>query len=256
MAHIRSLVKEEITDSAVLFNTLARIASLLRETKVGTTRHHSTDSACTLAHQTSSENTVQNFTQVLKQKRVDYTSEEISRPQPLTLLEIIPWLPPAGTVGAVDPLTLATGEVRDHCSIQVSSFSQNLSVLVFSQRVFTQLLRKWNKIGVELLRRGVVVEIARADAPVVDGEPVLVGAFGVEKRGTPLPPATQVLRLIVNAIPSNKQQTAIKGDIEKMPVEASGFTLRWKPMRSSSGRLMTFKVVPTCSRYRPHGAGG
>ena len=69
----------------------------------------------------------------------------------------------------------------------------------------------------ELLKRGVVSEAAREDAPVVDGQPVLVGAFGVEKRGFPLPPATRVLRLIVNAIPSNKQQTAIKGDIEQMP---------------------------------------
>ena len=63
-----------------------------------------------------------------------------------------------------------------------------------------------------------VVEIAREDAPIVDGQPVLVGAFGVEKRGTPIPPATRVLRLIVNAIPSNKQQTAIKGDVEQMPM--------------------------------------
>ena len=46
---------------------------------------------------------------------------------------------------------------------------------------------------------------------------VLVGAFGVEQRGTPIPPATRVLRLIVHAIPSNKQQIAIKGYIEQMP---------------------------------------
>ena len=77
---------------------------------------------------------------------------------------------------------------------------------------------EWNKIGAELLQRGVVVEIAREDAPTVDGQQMLVGAFGVENLGTPIPPATRVLRLIVNAIPSNKQQTAIKGDIEQMPV--------------------------------------
>ena len=50
---------------------------------------------------------------------------------------------------------------------------------------------EWNKIGVKLLQRGIVVEIAREDTPIVDGQPVLVGAFGVEKRGTPLPPATR-----------------------------------------------------------------
>ena len=49
---------------------------------------------------------------------------------------------------------------------------------------------EWNKIRMELLQRDVVVEIAREDAPIVDGHPVLVGAFGVEKCGTPIPPAT------------------------------------------------------------------
>ena len=114
----------------------------------------------------------------------------------------------------------------------------------------------WNKIGAELLQRGVVVEIAREDAPIVDGQPVLVGAFGVEKRGTPIPPATRVLRLIVNAIPSNKQQTAIKGDGEQMPVGGEWLHIVLEPMRSSFGRLMTFRDVFTSSRYRPRGVGG
>ena len=160
----------------------------------------------------------QNFPQVLKRKRVGYTSEEISRPQPLTLLEIIPGLPPAGAVGIVDPLTLAAGDVRE------ALIDPSLVLLPEAERVGIRPARvhatdeEWNKIGVELLRRGVVVEIARDDAPIVGGQPVLVGAFGVDRRGTPIPPATRVLRLIVNAIPSNKQQTAIKGDIEHMPV--------------------------------------
>ena len=123
----------------------------------------------------------------------------------MTLLEIIPGLPPAGTVGIVDPLTLATGEVRK------ALIDPSLVLLPESQRVTVQPARvhatdeEWNKIGAELIQRGVVVEIAREDAPIVNGEPVLVGAFGVEKRGTPIPPATRVLRLIVNAILSNKQ---------------------------------------------------
>ena len=159
---------------------------------------------------------MQNFPQILQRKRVGYTGEEISRPQ--TLLEIIPGLPPAGAVGIVDPLTLATGDVRE------ALIDPRLVLLPEAERVGVRPARvhatdeEWNKIGPELLQRGVVVEIAREDAPIVDGQPVLFGAFGVEKRGTPIPPATRVLRLIVNAIPSNRQQTAIKGDIEQMPV--------------------------------------
>ena len=59
----------------------------------------------------AAQTTAQIFTQVLKHKRVGYRGEEVSRPEPLTLLEIIPGLPPAGAVVVVEPLTLATGEV-------------------------------------------------------------------------------------------------------------------------------------------------
>ena len=146
------------------------------------------------------QTTAQDFAQVLKRKRVSYTGEEVSPPQPLTLLAIIPGLP-----------SIATGEVRKALA------DPSVVLLPVSERVGVRPARvhacpvEWNKIGLELLRRGVVCEAAREDAPVVDGQPVLVGAFGVEKRGTPLPPATRVLRLIVNAIPINKH-------IEQMPV--------------------------------------
>ena len=52
----------------------------------------------------------------------------------------------------------------------------------------------------------------------IEGRKVLNGAFGVEKSGTPTPPATRLLRLIINMIPSNSAQLPIDGDIEIMPV--------------------------------------
>ena len=168
---------------------------------------------------------------MLKRKRVSYTGEEVSRPQPLTLLEIIPGLPPAGAVGIVDPLSIATGEVRKALA------DPSLVLLPESERVGVRPARvhaspeEWNKIGLELLKRGVVAEAAREDAPVVDGQPVLVGAFGCEKRGTPLPPATRVLRLTVNAIPSNNSRPRSKATSSKCQWEANGFTLHLRPMR-------------------------
>ena len=83
-----------------------------------------------------------------------YTGEEVSRPQPLTLLEIIPGLPPAGAVGIVDPLTLATGDVRK------ALMDPKLVLLPEAERVGIRPARvhatdeEWNKIGAELLRRG------------------------------------------------------------------------------------------------------
>ena len=108
----------------------------------------------------------------------------------------------------------------------------------------------------ELLQRGVVVEIAREDAPIVDGQPVLVGAFGVEKRGTPIPPATRVLRLIVNAIPSNKQQTAIKGDIEQMPVGDEWLHIALETDEIVLWSSEAFRDVFTSSRCRPRDTSG
>ena len=42
---------------------------------------------------------------------------------------------------------------------------------------------EWNKIATELLRRGVVTVIDRAELPLVGGRPVLVEAFGVGQTG-------------------------------------------------------------------------
>ena len=90
-------------------------------------------------------------------------------------------MPPGGAVGLVDPLTLATGDVRE------ALMDPKFVLFPEAERVGVRPARvhatdeEWNKIGAELLQRGVVVEITREDAPVVDGQVVLVGAFGVKK---------------------------------------------------------------------------
>ena len=110
---------------------------------------------------------------MLKRKRVSYTGEEVSRPQPLRS-----FLGCQGAVGIVDPLSIATGEVRKGLA------DPSLVLLPESERVVVRPARvhaspeEWNKIELELLKRGVFSEAAREDAAVVDGQPVLVGAFG------------------------------------------------------------------------------
>ena len=73
-----------------------------------------------------------------------------------TLAEIIPGLPPKGTVGIVDPLILASDEVRSlllirrcRCVCRTAHPSPD----------------EWNALGYEMLQRGVVVEISRDEAP-------------------------------------------------------------------------------------------
>ena len=73
------------------------------------------------------------------------------------------------------------------------------------------IVDEWNKIGNEQLRRGVVTVMDRTEVPLVGGRPVFVEVFGVAKTGVPIPPATPVFRLIITAVPSNTQQTTVKG---------------------------------------------
>ena len=88
-----------------------------------------------------------NFPQVLKRKRVGYIGEEVSRPHSLTLLEISPGLPPAGAVGIVDPLTIATVTSMKRSSTQVLSFSQKLNALESGQRGCMRLMRNGTRSG-------------------------------------------------------------------------------------------------------------
>ena len=157
------------------------------------------------------------YAKVLSRKRVGYGGQVAAFPEALTLLELLPGLPPGGTVGTVDPLAIAGPEVAD------SLWDPESMLVAPEERVVRPALvhasdEEWDKIGAELLRRGVVVEIDPNEASVVCGSRILVGAFGVVKSGVPVPPATRVLRLIINAVPSNSLQRPILGDLEKMPV--------------------------------------
>ena len=158
------------------------------------------------------------YAKVLSRKRVGCGLQVAAFPEALTLLELLPGLPLEGTVGRVEPLAIAGPEVGD-------SLRDRGSMLVApEQRVAVRPAlvhasdEEWDKIGAELLRRGVVVEIDLNEGPVVDGFRILVWVFGVVKSGVRVPLATLVLRLFINAIPSHSLQRPILGDEEKMPV--------------------------------------
>ena len=121
-------------------------------------------------------------------------------------------------MGIVDPLVIAGPEVADSLRDPESMLVAPEERVAVRPALVHASDEEWDKIGAELLRRGVVVEIDPNEAPVVCGSRILVGAFGVVKSGVPVPPATRVLRLIINAIPSNSVQRPILGDVEKMPV--------------------------------------
>ncbi|CAK0841817.1 unnamed protein product, partial [Prorocentrum cordatum] len=158
------------------------------------------------------------FDQMLGRKRLSYEGHEVSMPEKLTLQELLPGLPPRGEAASVDPLEFASEEVvhallhpelvcnvGGHCGPQPPA------------KVHAEAA-DWDVIVKELLERGVLEEIPHDAIARVGGQPILNGAFGVVKSGTPMPPATRVLRLIINMVPSNRVQVPILGDIKLLPV--------------------------------------
>ena len=70
---------------------------------------------------------------------------------------------------------------------------------------------------------------------------ILVGAFGVVKNGTPVSLATLVLRLIITATPSKRQQIAIQRHVHRLPMGCE-----WLPTNLSAKRdlWLALTVVP------------
>ena len=135
----------------------------------------------------------------------------------LTLLGLLPELPPEGTVCIVEPLVMAGPEVggilRHRESMLVAPEQRDAARPALAHASDEEL----GKIRAELLQRGIVVEIDLNDRRVVDWFRILVWVFGVVKSGVRAPLATLIVRLFVNAIPSNSLQRRILGDGEKMP---------------------------------------
>ena len=50
---------------------------------------------------------------LLNKKRISYSGVEVCMPEPLTLAEILPGLPPVGAAASVDPQIVAEGEVLE-----------------------------------------------------------------------------------------------------------------------------------------------
>ena len=154
---------------------------------------------------------------LLNKKRISYSGVEVCMLEPLTLAEILPGLPPVGSAASVDPLLVAEGEVLEGLRFPERFIKPEAEWDDFKPARVHANDDEWGRIGSTLLEPGVFVESDPDEIPRIRGAPVLCGAFGVEKSGTPVAPATRVLRLIINAIPTNGGQWPIHGDIQKMP---------------------------------------
>ena len=84
-------------------------------------------------------------------------------------------------------------------------------------------------ICLKLLELGILAEIAYEDTFQVDGQPILNGAFAVEKKGAPAPGQSRVTRLIMNLVPSNSYQVLQKGDLNTLSPSTGWGSIVMKP---------------------------
>ena len=95
--------------------------------------------------------------------------------------------------------------------------------LPFSSATVPVAPGQWVPIVRHLISIGMISVLPYSSFLFHGGRPLLNGAFGVSKRGKFLQSGEDVLRLVVNCIPSNAIQFPFSGDISTLP-----FPHQWK----------------------------
>ena len=195
---------------------------------------------------------VHDWLEELKDRKIAYDGSEVTMPHWLTLAQVEKGLPPVGVSASIDVAALATGNVREcllHPEHVIRAAGHRLPAL-YQSKIWAGDDEREAIVAVRF-ERGIVGPIPDEAVASFDGELILSGAFGVEKRSDPrvqLPDGSDgpALRLILNLIPSNACQLPIEGDIDELPacgqlaaaVLADDETLLW----SSADRKCFFYI--------------
>ena len=106
--------------------------------------------------------------------------------------------------------------------------------------------------------RGIFTFLKKQDIFHFRGTPLLNGLFGVEKKNKTLESGQPVLRMIINAIPTNALQEMIEADIRTMPyfVQWSGISVEeedrvvvWNELDMTSA-FYVFRLEPAWYRFQ------
>ena len=155
-----------------------------------------------------------NFHELARARQVDYSGEEVLKALPLRLEELEPGLPDDGVAGSLDVLSVAAADVKRWVAdpsltlLDPSAWPDPLPSA--SMRVCQH---EWIRIVKVLYDKGIVEGISLEEVFHVRGEPVLNGAFAVEKSGTPADGQARVTRLIMNLVPANSIQRLMTADL-------------------------------------------
>ena len=149
-------------------------------------------------------------------KSVNAYGEEIHHCRSVGWANLRSSLPTAEQAGVLSPEMVATGGVLDFLEHPTKY------LLPLDERVSMKTPRVmiWDKVSLGLVRRGICEVIAVEDVFHVHGSPCLGGLCGVPKHET-TPDGHEVLRLIMDLRPINRNFLAVEGDLGTLPMVTS-----------------------------------
>ncbi|CAK0879680.1 unnamed protein product, partial [Prorocentrum cordatum] len=100
-------------------------------------------------------------------------------------------------------------------------------------RVNVETEADWEELVLHLVSLSIFTTLAESELVRVRGEPVLIGLFAVEKKGTPAPDATRVTRLIPDMVPGSSLLKAHVGEAALLAASAS-----WTAVVVPDGKLL------------------
>eukprot|EP00971_Amphidinium_carterae_P348765 6490663-Amphidinium_carterae.4 len=156
-----------------------------------------------------------------KSKQLDYNGDIISKPIPLTLAQVRPALPPEGLGGCVEATDFAEGYIKEILlDPELVMYDREAWPAVKPTKIHASD-QEWQSIGEELLRRGIVEEIADENLIRHGGQILTCGAFGVPKPGKEVRLENgelgPVLRLVINMVPQNQLQETVDVGLDELP---------------------------------------
>lgn len=151
----------------------------------------------------------------LSKMKLSYQGEVVEKARPLTLAQILDGLPPVEFGAKINLLDVVSPEMKEQLLNPEALLLEGdeLPPEVPEPRIHAEK-DEWHKICRALYERGLVRPVK--DFPVLDGQRVVNGAFGVAKSGKVTAEGQEVLRFIFDLRASNSVLRVIEGDIKSL----------------------------------------
>ncbi|CAK0901953.1 unnamed protein product [Prorocentrum cordatum] len=164
-----------------------------------------------------------------------YEGETGVKALPCRLCELAPGLPTRECAATLD--------ATDFVGAEVDAWLRRPELALLDQsdwpdpspraRVNVETEADWEELVLHLVSLSIFTTPAESELVRVRGEPVLIGLFAVEKKGTPAPDATRVTRLIPDMVPGNSLLKAHVGEAALLAASAS-----WTAVVVPDGKLL------------------